>query len=163
MDTSLPRGILIDIPGRGSLHVTHLILDFNGTIAKDGALLPAVEERLNQLSQQLEVIVLTADTYGTASQVLSHLPVKLKVISTGEDKKKLLTVILKKNNSSSIAAIGNGSNDAAMLRHADLGIAVFGPEGTPRDTSVSFTRSKTTSEPRQKTTVTSTPKFDDIS
>jgi soluble P-type ATPase len=32
-----------------------------------------------------------------------------------------------------VVAVGNGANDAPMLKHAALGIAVLGPEGLSRD------------------------------
>ena len=59
--------IEIDIPGYKKLTLTHLVLDFNGTLACDGTLLPGVADRLNALSEKLTVVVLTADTFGKAA------------------------------------------------------------------------------------------------
>lgn len=56
--------IEILIPGRGDLHLQHLVLDMNGTLATDGTLIPGVAERVAMLKRQLEVVVVTADTHG---------------------------------------------------------------------------------------------------
>jgi len=56
--------LTVTIPGKGTLNLKHMVLDFNGTMACDGTLLPGVEERLNLLAEQLGVHILTADTFG---------------------------------------------------------------------------------------------------
>ena len=53
--------ISIDIPGREHpLEIEALVLDYNGTIAKDGALIEGIPERLIKLAEAVEVYVLTA-------------------------------------------------------------------------------------------------------
>jgi P-type E1-E2 ATPase len=113
----------VEIPGRRPLLLRHLALDLNGTIASGGRVLPEVGERVARLARILEVTVLTADTYGTAARALSRLPVRLHAVSTGRDKARWAA------GRRGVAAVGNGANDVAMLRAADLGIAVIGPEG----------------------------------
>ncbi len=39
--------LTVTIPGKGTLKLKHMVLDFNGTMACDGTLLAGVEERLN--------------------------------------------------------------------------------------------------------------------
>ena len=39
--------IEIDVPGYGRLSLSHLVLDYNGTLAVDGELLPGVAPVLN--------------------------------------------------------------------------------------------------------------------
>ena len=56
--------MIIDIPGYKKLQITTLLLDYNGTIAEDGIIRPAVKERLQKLSKELSIYVLTADTHG---------------------------------------------------------------------------------------------------
>lgn len=46
--------ITIEIPGRKPLHIAHVVLDYNGTIAVDGILLEGVGERIARL-QNLSV------------------------------------------------------------------------------------------------------------
>lgn len=72
--------ITLDIPGFGQLELVHVVLDYNGTVAQDGELLPEVGSRLQALSENLEVTVLTADTHGTVRQKLADLPVQVVVL-----------------------------------------------------------------------------------
>jgi soluble P-type ATPase len=116
----------INVPGRDSLTLKHLLLDQNGTLSDRGELLPEVEERIEALRDRLRVHVLSADTFGTLSQVASDLGVAGHRIRTGQEKLEFLLSL----NPAACVAIGNGTNDEAMLRVAALGVAVLGPEGT---------------------------------
>jgi soluble P-type ATPase len=119
-----PPGLAVDIPGWGARTFTHLLLDFTGTLSCDGVLLPGVAERLRQLARSLQITVLTADTFGTACGALADLPVRVQLITTGEDKARFLAQL-----TGCVVAIGNGVNDEAMLKASALGIATIGPEG----------------------------------
>jgi soluble P-type ATPase len=55
------------IPGWYNLELRHLVLDLNGTIAVDGQVLPDVAERLTEISAELTVHLVTADTRGQAA------------------------------------------------------------------------------------------------
>ena len=57
--------IQIEIPGRETMEIRHVVLDYNGTVAVDGLLLEDVRQRLARLKELAPVYVLTADTYGT--------------------------------------------------------------------------------------------------
>ncbi|HAG07886.1 MAG: hypothetical protein XD69_1309 [Clostridia bacterium 62_21] len=117
-----------NIPGRGELGLAHVVLDFNGTLACDGRILPGVAERLRALAGDLSVHVLTADTFGTAQEACRDVGGKVVVLRepvTGPEKASYV----EKLGAGSTAAIGNGANDAPMLRRAALGILVVGPEG----------------------------------
>jgi len=119
----------VDVPGGRPLRLAHIVLDFNGTMACDGVLLPGVEERLNRLADVLEVHVLTADTFGTAREVCRGIRGRVGVLAEnpGAPEKERFVNRL---GAASVAAVGNGTNDALMLRAAGLGIVVLGPEGT---------------------------------
>lgn len=121
--------VTIDIPNFGRLELAHAVLDFNGTLACDGTLLPGVDNRLRRLADRLEIHVLTADTFGTCRTVLQGLPVGVSVLGTGrEDAAK--QAFVRGLGARQCAAVGNGRNDALMLRECALGIAVMGTEGT---------------------------------
>jgi soluble P-type ATPase len=118
----------IDIPGREPLQVTHLLLDYNGTIACDGIIKEGVLSRLEQLSQSLQIHVLTADTYGSAHEQCAVGYIRLHVIGKTDqehEKQKYLRSL----GSAACVAIGNGRNDALMLSEAALGFAVLQEEG----------------------------------
>ena len=119
--------LCIDIPGRGSLAVEHLVLDYNGTLALDGVLLPGVGQALAGLSRQLTVHVLTADTFGRAASELQGLALTLSVVPAGTQdihKKNYVEVL----GAQRCVCIGNGRNDCLMLECAAVGIAVIQQE-----------------------------------
>jgi P-type E1-E2 ATPase len=118
-------GISVDIPGRGSLALEHLVLDVNGTLTDRGALVDGVTVRLGQLREHVAVHLLSADTFGTLASVTADLGVQARTVVTGDDKARYVAEL----GAERCIAIGNGANDAAMLEAAILGIAVLGPEG----------------------------------
>ena len=125
--------IEIDIPGYKKLTLTHLVLDFNGTLACDGNLLPGVAERLNALSKKLTVVVLTADTFGKAAGELAGISCSLTVLPL-ETQDAAKRSVVQSLGSDSTVCIGNGRNDNLMLKAAGLGIAVILEEGAARVT-----------------------------
>ncbi|MBI2898481.1 MAG: ATPase P [Deltaproteobacteria bacterium] len=114
----------LQIPGAGRLRLTRAVFDFNGTLAADGRLLPGVGARLRRLARVLDVDVLTADTFGTAKSALAAVPVAVRLIRTGSDKRRLVSA-----HGGGVVAVGNGRNDVAMFRAAALAVAVIGTEG----------------------------------
>lgn len=116
--------IQLEMP-HGPAEFNHLVLDFTGTLALDGTLVPGVAERLRSLSERLTVTVLTADTFGTAREELRDLPVEIRLIRNGQEKAQLVSALRNKG----VVAVGNGRNDAPMMSVAGLSVAVLGPEG----------------------------------
>ena len=120
--------IRLDIPGREILELEHLVLDLNGTIALDGEVLVGVPERLAALSESLAVLMVTADTQGRATAIAGQLGVGLVRVTPGDEADQKGTLV-EQLGAERVVAIGNGANDAWMLRAAALGMAVLGPEG----------------------------------
>ena len=120
--------IRIDIPGFRLLELQHLVLDYNGTLAVDGALVDGVAPALERLSRELPIHVLTADTFGGAAEVLTGLPVRLALMGPEHQERAKLEYV-RRLNPGSVACIGNGRNDRLMLKEAALGIAVILSEG----------------------------------
>ena len=120
--------ITADIPGLAVLELEHLVLDFTGTLARDGVLRDGVAPWLKELSQGLRVHVVTADTFGRARSALDGLPLELEILASGGEAaaKRQRVVAL---GARRCAAMGNGANDALMLQAAALSIAVVGGEG----------------------------------
>ena len=117
-----------DIPGTGELNLDHLVLDYNGTLAVDGVLLPGGAADLRRLAETLSIQVLTADTFGMAGEGLADLPCALAVLPPGEQDLAKRDVV-RKLGAAQCACIGNGRNDRLMLAEAGLGIAVILGEG----------------------------------
>lgn len=117
----------IDIPGFGRLQLQQLVLDYNGTLACDGTLLEGVAQRLHALASELEIHVVTADTFGTVRKALEGLPAEVVVLPPdGQDVAKGRYV--RELGAGNTVAIGNGRNDSQMLREAVLGIVVVQEE-----------------------------------
>lgn len=120
--------IEITIPGHQTLKLSHLVLDYNGTLALDGKLLNGVRERLETLSDRLQIHVVTADTFGNARSHLSGLPCQLVILpveTQDAQKRDYITQL----GSETTVCLGNGCNDRLMLKAAALGIAVIEGEG----------------------------------
>lgn len=122
----------IDIPNYEVLNLDKIVFDINGTIAEDGKLLDGVEEGINNLAENFEVFIVTADTFGTASDIIEKINAELVLDEADEG------AVFKKNyvdsiDSSTVIAVGNGNNDSEMLKEAALGIAVIGSEGASGD------------------------------
>jgi P-type E1-E2 ATPase len=123
--------LIIDIPGWRRLALKHLVLDLNGTVALDGALLPGVAQAVKELGASLTCHLVTADTFGTANRLFGP-SVTVQVIKAGDEGAQKLDLV-NRLGPESVAALGNGANDAAMLKASALGIAVLGEEGAVLD------------------------------
>jgi P-type E1-E2 ATPase len=118
----------IRVPDLGTLRLAHLVLDFNGTLARDGMLLDGVGERLDRLAKALRIHVVTGDTFGRAGEQLAGLPCELTVLAA-EGQSLAKRAYVEKLGPASTACIGNGRNDRLMLEAAALGIVVVQHEG----------------------------------
>jgi soluble P-type ATPase len=117
------------LPGASARRLTHLVVDFNGTLAADGVILRGVRSRLRRLARLLEITVLTADTFGTAHRALAFLPVDIRRVNSGVEKRRFVSGLDRRR----VVALGNGRNDIEMFKSAALSIAVLGPEGAQRE------------------------------
>ena len=120
--------ISYDIPGRGALSISHLLVDYNGTVAQDGILIAGVREALAGLSKVLTVHIITADTFGSAGKAIQDIPCTLKLLAPGNQAEQK-QAYLHELGVDITACIGNGRNDCLMLRDSVLGIAVIQKEG----------------------------------
>ena len=131
--------IEINIPGRGKFNIENLVLDLNGTLALDGKIIEGVKERLQTLNRQLDIYLVTADTRGRAEETLNGISadkadgegsfsIRLHRIGEGEEDFQKLELVRKLVPDKTVS-IGNGSNDALMLKESAIGICIVGKEG----------------------------------
>ena len=120
--------LAVAIPDLGDLELRHLVLDYNGTLAVDGRLIAGVREALTALSSQVEIHVVTADTFGGAGSELAGLPLKITIIPAEAQADAKLAYV-QELGAEHVCAIGNGRNDRKMLAVAAVGIAVAQREG----------------------------------
>lgn len=118
----------INIPNYKTLELHHLVLDYNGTIAKDGILKEEVQRILPQLTQIIQVHIITADTFGNVLKQVENFDVKVEILQSSDHTLEK-SLYIQSLQSAHCAAIGNGNNDAKMLQEAELGIAILGDEG----------------------------------
>jgi soluble P-type ATPase len=128
--------IKIDVPGNKILQLEHLVLDYNGTIAFDGALIEGIKALLGELSQNLTVHVITADTFGSVKKALEGIDCQLAVIPLDQQDAAKLEYV---NNlgCEQTVSMGNGKNDCLMLKASALGVAVIQGEGAAFETLAS--------------------------
>jgi soluble P-type ATPase len=122
----------VDIPGFGTVSIKHLVSDFTGTLSEDGRLCNGVQERLNELSQNLQIHILTADTFGVARDELGNVNCTMHILEgTNHDVQKEQYV--QKLGVDNVFALGNGNNDRNMLKAARVGVAICLIEGCATD------------------------------
>jgi len=116
------------IPGHKTLLLSYLVLDYNGTIARDGRLIAGVRERLEELSKSVSIHILTADTFGSVQKEMTGIPCEVVVIGK-ENQTRAKADYVRQLGLQKTVTVGNGRNDALMLKEAVLGIAVIQEEG----------------------------------
>jgi P-type E1-E2 ATPase len=121
--------IELNIPGRGLVHLQHLVCDVNGTLAVDGQLIEGVKQRLSILRDRLTLHLLTTDTHEKQSTIDQQLNLKALRIQPGKEDQQKADYV-QQLGAASVVAIGQGANDAEMLKAAAVGICVFSDEGT---------------------------------
>ncbi len=121
--------IALNIPGfNENLIIEYLVLDFNGTLAKDGKLISGVKEVLTDLAENVAIHVLTGNTFGTVEEELKDVPCKVIILPSanlGKEKEKYLQQL----NPQSVISIGNGRNDRLIIQASAIGVIVIQQEG----------------------------------
>jgi P-type E1-E2 ATPase len=102
-------------------------------LAVDGGLLDGLSRLLNRLRDRLEIHLLTADTHRRQEMIDHQLNLKaVRVLRGAESAQK--AEFVQKLGAQRVVAIGQGANDAAMLKSARIGICVLSAEGTATET-----------------------------
>lgn len=120
--------IELSIPGRDTLLLEHLVCDVNGTLAVDGQLLEGVAKLLGSLRDRLTIHLVTADTHGRQQQIDRQLNLVATRLQRGGEAGQKAEYV-RQLGAERVIAIGQGANDAEMLKTAALGICVLSPEG----------------------------------
>lgn len=120
--------IEMNIPGRGWMQLEHLVCDVNGTLAVDGSLLDGLVRRLTGLQDRLKLHLVTADTHGGQDLIDRRLNIQALRIKPGDECLQKAEFV-RGLGSDRVIAIGQGRNDAEMLKAAAIGICILSPEG----------------------------------
>jgi P-type E1-E2 ATPase len=121
--------IELNIPGRGTIQLEHLVSDVNGTLTVDGQLIEGVATSLGRLRDRLFIHLLTADTHGKQARIDSQLGIRAIIIQPGDEAGQKRAYV-EQLGAESVVALGQGANDAEMLKAAAIGICTGSLEGT---------------------------------
>ncbi len=111
-----------------NLNLKYLLLDYTGTLSEHGKLMNCVKDKLETLQSKFDkILVLTADTFGTAKEELKDIPVEVVILKHPTSKGKLN--IVNELGPEYCVAIGNGNNDIDMLKASKLSFAVINKDG----------------------------------
>lgn len=127
----------VEIPGFGEREIHTIITDFAGTLSTGGRVSPEVREKLIRLAEMVDIHVVTADSFGTASQELEGVPMTLRILDAGREHEQK-AVYASRHHPKYVAALGNGNNDRLLLvrvkEAGGLAIAVDNGEGCAVET-----------------------------
>ena len=120
----------INIPNYRIITVKNILFDINGTLQFQGKISPELIIKFNELKKIYKIYLISADTRGNLKDIAETLDVDYIKIKPQE-----ITEVEAKNNElirlgkDVTVAVGNGNNDALMLKNAVLGIVILGNEG----------------------------------
>jgi soluble P-type ATPase len=130
-------GFRVEIPGFGEREIRTIISDFAGTLSTSGKVLPEVREKLIRLAELVDIHIVTADTFGTASRELEGVPMTLRILDAGREHEQK-AVYASRHHPKYVAAMGNGNNDRLLLvrvkEAGGLAIAVENGDGCAMET-----------------------------
>jgi P-type E1-E2 ATPase len=108
-------------------------MDMNGTIATSGKI-HRLKPLFDQLRDKIDLYIVTADTFGTVEGMATKIGIKYYLLpnkKSGAQEK--LEFVQKLQENGMVIAMGNGNNDALMLKKAAIGISVLGDEGLSKE------------------------------
>lgn len=120
----------INIPNYRIIIIKNILFDINGTLQFQGKISPELIIKFNELKKIYKIYLISADTRGNLKDIAETLDVDYIKIKPQE-----ITEVEAKNNElirlgkDVTVAVGNGNNDALMLKNAVLGIVILGNEG----------------------------------
>ena len=120
----------INIPNYGEITIKNVLFDMNGTIQFEGKISEKLHEKFDILKKFYNVYLISSDTRGNLEDIAKKLDVNYITINSDkipheEAKCKVLMTL----GEDVTVAVGNGNNDALMLKKALLGLAIIGKEG----------------------------------
>lgn len=121
--------ITIPRPGKDSLEIEFILLDFEGTLASDGRVHPKAKDKINLLSKRTKIYVLAKGEKGRVEETLRRVRAEAIHLTEGEASQQK-SEILRQLGASKTVAIGNGMDDVLMMEEAGFAICVIGKEGT---------------------------------
>ncbi len=121
--------IRIERPGLSPLEIEFVLIDFEGTLAIDRRVHPKAKDKINLLSKRTKIYVLTKEKKELIEERLRKVKAEIVYLAeSGSSQGKL--DLLHQLGPARCVAIGNGADDAAMIKEAGVGISMIGKEGS---------------------------------
>ena len=121
----------ISIPNYGNITIKNVLFDMNGTIQFEGKISEKLYEKFKLLKEFYEIYLISSDTRGNLEAIAKKLDVNYILINSDKiSHEEAKCKVLMELGENVTVAVGNGNNDALMLKKALLGLAVIGKEGT---------------------------------
>ncbi len=119
-----------NIPNYGKITLKNIIFDINGTLQFKGQIPETLIKKFDELKRYYNIYLVSADTRGNLKELADSLKVSfIKINPKGESEAEAKNTELIKLGKEVTVAIGNGNNDALMLKNSILGITILGSEG----------------------------------
>lgn len=115
------------------MQIEYLLIDYEGTLAMDGRVHPKSKDKMNLLAKRTNLFVFTTGGNAVASEKLKKVHAQIVCLNEGEASRQKLD-LLRQLGPGKTVAIGNGTDDAAMIEEAGLGICVIGKEAVAGET-----------------------------
>ena len=120
--------ITIQRPGKETLEIEFILIDFEGTLASDGRVHPKAKDKINLLSKRTKIYILTKKEKEEIGETLKKVKAEVTYF-TGEDVSLQKSELLRRLGEQRTVAIGNGMDDAPIMEAAGLSVCILGKEG----------------------------------
>ncbi len=121
--------ILIERPGLNPLEIEFILIDFEGTLAIDRRVHPKAKDKINLLSKRAKIYILTKEKKELIEERLRKVKAEIVYLDEGGSSQRKLD-LLHQLEPTRCVAMGNGVDDAAMIKEAGIGISIIGKEGS---------------------------------
>jgi soluble P-type ATPase len=125
--------ITIQRPGQEPLEIDFVLIDFEGTLASDCRVHPKAKDKINLLSKRTKIYILAKGEKERVEESLRRVKAEIFYSPEGETSQRKLDLLCRLGPARTVA-IGNGLDDASMIKEACLGICVIGKEGASVET-----------------------------
>ncbi len=121
--------IRIERPGLSPVEIEFVLIDLEGTLAIDRRVHPKAKDKINLLSKRARIYILTKEKKELIEENLRKVKAEIVYFAeSGSSQRKL--DLLHQLGPARCVAIGNGADDAAMIKEAAIGISIIGKEGS---------------------------------
>ncbi len=125
--------ICIQRPSQEPLEIDFVLIDFEGTLASDRRVHPKAKDKINLLSKRTKIYILTREEKERIEEVLKKVKAEVVYLAEGKSAQKKLD-LMAQIGATRVVTVGNGVEDASMMKAAAFGLCVIGKEGASAET-----------------------------